>query len=412
MTRKKKNRRTGTSSAAGPGKQRPGPRPGPIPSIEIGSTVSGRVRPLGRTVELPYRMAGEVSGWRGQSGSRAGQQHLASLDTFTRGGQLSQNWAPAAQIGQFGQGGQSGHLSQSIHNPAGQLGLIDHSAQSNQAAQAHTPHNRAAEHNANSTNPVRTTHHPAGNGHAYRAVMHPLSTATHNVWECQYVCSDPEQCVCCSAAPVRCAAEHDKVNPIPAYAIGSQPGRSPAYTNGSQPGHSLSYDPANPAEHSPANTTTTLNTTRPPAGRIVATHPQPLNEGPGPWPTQTDFQGSLHEVTAGSTTPDTTRDCVFCGGNGHSTAECPERWGNTGSRIPTICCPRRERTRRKRAVVKGIRKDLRRQRETQRQVEEERERLEKLLLEDKAPDCVVSQPAQEQPVDLEGVLQQIIMDMT
>ncbi|OJJ97154.1 hypothetical protein ASPACDRAFT_46007 [Aspergillus aculeatus ATCC 16872] len=90
-----------------------------------------------------------------------------------------------------------------------------------------------------------------------------------------------------------------------------------------------------------------------------------------------------------STTPDLTRNCVFCGRNGHSTGACPERHVDQ----------------RKLRQHPG--------RETQKEVEEEREKLDALLREAQDLEERTSQllTRDEPPVDLDDILRQIIEDM-
>ncbi|PYI34026.1 hypothetical protein BP00DRAFT_91062 [Aspergillus indologenus CBS 114.80] len=120
-----------------------------------------------------------------------------------------------------------------------------------------------------------------------------------------------------------------------------------------------------------------------------------------------------------STTPDLGRDCVFCGRNGHSTVACPERWGNnanghTDSKTQTRQ-PGHEKTRTKRNRMRTMQRKLRQHpgRETQKEVEEERERLDALLREAQELEERASQllTREEPPVDLDDILRRIIEDM-
>ncbi|RAH67674.1 uncharacterized protein BO66DRAFT_473256 [Aspergillus aculeatinus CBS 121060] len=120
-----------------------------------------------------------------------------------------------------------------------------------------------------------------------------------------------------------------------------------------------------------------------------------------------------------STTPDLTRNCVFCGRNGHSTGACPERWGNTdnGRNDSRTQAPElgTERTRTTRNRTRTIQRKLRQRpgRETQKEVEEEREKLDALLREAQDLEERTSQllTRDDPPVDLDDVLRRIIEDM-
>ncbi|RAH49869.1 uncharacterized protein BO95DRAFT_511261 [Aspergillus brunneoviolaceus CBS 621.78] len=119
-----------------------------------------------------------------------------------------------------------------------------------------------------------------------------------------------------------------------------------------------------------------------------------------------------------STTPDLTRNCVFCGRNGHSTGACPERWGNTDNGRNDSRAARQpgtERTRTTRNRTRTIQRKLRQHpgRETQKEVEEEREKLDALLREAQDLEERTSQllTRDDPPVDLDDVLRRIIEDM-